>query len=251
MNQAVTGSAPALEIRTAQGDALSVNPLGATITLDLLGTPILTAVTRSDGKQGITHPCSPIFGPDVNGIYGLSQHGQMRISPTRVAKTADREITVLHNVTDAGFPIGIGVKQVLTLENSTFKLSYTHHNGGSQPAFVNGAEHCYFAAPQGHNGSTLNGQDVTTLMGESDSGVVVDLKPTNSIRIPGLPPLELVQQGFRTAALWVRKTDGGRDRDYLCIEPVEYDPILFGSPPTKIDPGASRTATFHISLERT
>lgn len=60
-------------------DSLSVDRLGARISLRLGGIQILNSFNakRFDGKPATTHPCSPNFGP-FGSEYGLPQHGPVR-----------------------------------------------------------------------------------------------------------------------------------------------------------------------------
>lgn len=237
-----------IEIRSPQGDSLTVNPLGARINLNLGSSSILTSVTRGDGKLGETHPCTPIFGPDKNNLYGLSQHGNMRNEICDVTTVGDT-VVVNHDITDSPdrYPQGVRVEQRLNVENGTFTLHMTHTNDGETEAPVNGGEHCYFAAPQGYRGTLINGKDIASLI-EADT--TIPLEASNTIEIPGLPKLTLTQEGFRFAMLWVgRNTQGQADGDYVCIEPVEGNPMgeYFGSPESMIQPGSSRSAQFSIS----
>ena len=238
-----------IEVRSSQGDSLKVTPLGARIDLTLGNTPILTSVTRGDGKLGETHPCAPIFGPDKNNLYGLSQHGNMRNELCDVETVGDDTVVVAHSITDSPgrYPQGVRVEQRLHVENGKFTLNMTHTNNGETEAPVNGGEHCYFAAPQGYRGTLINGKDVTALI-EADTAI--PLEASNVIRIPGLPELVLAQEGFHFAMLWVgRNAQGEVDGNYVCIEPVEGDPLgsYFGSSESMIPAHASRTAKLSIS----
>ena len=238
-----------IEVRSPQGDSLTVNPLGARIDLNLGTTPILTSVTRGDGKLGETHPCTPIFGPDKNNLYGLSQHGNMRNETCDVKSIGGDTVVISHNITDSPgrYPQGVKIEQQLHVENGTFTFKMTHANDGEIEAPVNGGEHCYFAAPQGYRGTLINGRDITSLI-EADT--TIPLEASNIIKIPGLPGLTLTQEGFHFAMLWVGKNAQGQtDGNYVCIEPVEGDPLgsYFGSPESMIVPHSERTAQFSIS----
>ena len=246
----LAGAPPPTETRNPHGDYLRVNPVGARIELILGNTPILTSVIRGDGKTGVTHPCSPIFGPDKKGLYGLSQHGNMRNELCELTGAGNDTVIVTHSITDSPdkYPQGVRVEQRLNIGNGTFTLRMTHVNGGETEAPVNGGEHCYFAAPQGHRGTLINGNDITSLI-EADTAI--PLEASNVIKIPGLPELVLTQEGFNFAMLWVGiNAQGQKDGDYVCIEPVEGDPSgqYFGSSESMIPPGDERTAHFSISL---
>jgi len=249
MEEKIKPTLAPVEIRTPQGDFLRVSPEGTKITLSIENIPILTSVIRGDGKRGITHPCSPIFGPDVNSVYGLSQHGNMRNEQCKVKLTNPNEITVNHEITDIGYPSGMKAQQILRIENGTFFLSFTHKNTGKDGVAVNAAEHCYFDAPNGYLGATINGQDIAGIIQNSLTGVLIDLKVENSIKISGKPELILKQEGFNKVALWVgRDSEGNRDKNYICIEPVEHHPKKFGIEESIIHPGSQRTA--HFSLRK-
>jgi galactose mutarotase-like enzyme len=242
-----------IEISNNRGDRLMVDSLGGKITLlKLNNVLILTCVTRFDGKPGITHPCTPIFGPDMNNVYGLKQHGDMRNKLCTVSKTGKEEITIEHDIIDQGYPQGMKVKQVLKIQNGVFSLSFNHTNIGNKPAEVNAAEHFYFDAPEGYLGATINGQDIKELMGDSATGVVIDLEKESVIHIPGKPKLILKQEGFNNVALWsgLNPATGERDKDYICIEPVEYDPSRFGNVKGSISPGNERTASLTILFNK-
>lgn len=240
-----------IEIRSPQGDLLTVNPLGARIKVNLGNTRILTSVTRGDGKLGETHPCTPIFGPaDKNNLYGLSQHGNMRSELCEITGAGSDTVVVSHKITDSPgrYPQGVRIEQQLNVGNGTFMLRMTHTNDGETEAPVNSGEHLYFAAPQGYRGTLINGKDVTSLI-ERDT--VIPLETSNIIEIPGLPRLTLTQEGLHFAMLWVgRNAQGQMDKDYVCIEPVEGDPSgsYFGSSESMIQPHISRTAQFTISI---
>jgi hypothetical protein len=249
-----------VEIRNPQGDVLIVDPRGGRIIeLTLGGVPILTSITRGDGSKANTHLCTPIFGPDKDDLYGLNQHGDMRNNFCEVAKTEDGEgITVSYKILDADgkYPSGVIVKERLTIKDGKLEWTITHENTGEQEAPVNLGLHCYFAAPNGHVGTRVNGKDVTSLI---EGNRVVSLEETSVLEIPGVSKkLILAQQRFRFANYWVgRYTDGQPDPNgkpdagYLCMEPVENDPNEpFNSPENMILPCGSRTATLIISVDK-
>ena len=233
----------------SNGESLHVEALGAKITLNLNHIPILGSYPRGDGKQGITHPCTPIFGPDRNNLYGLKQHGMMRTEHCDIKRVADN-ILVSHIITDPGYPSGISVKQIMGVERGSFSLVMVHTNLGSQEAAVNSGEHCYFDAPRGYAGTTINGRDITVLIEKNNDGIPIALEETNRIQIPGKPEIELKQNGFNFAMLWVGRNPETKklDTDYICIEPVEGDPTgdFFGSYASMILPGQSRSAMFSL-----
>lgn len=228
---------------------LTVDSNGAKITVALGGVIVLGSYTRGDGKQGVTHPCTPIFGPDRNNLYGLKQHGSMRNEECLVNQVDDHYI-VSHIITDPGYPSGVKVEQVMSVKDGMFTFEMTHTNTGVQPAPVNSGEHCYFDAPQGFVGTVVNGKDITDLIKNNYDGFAIDLQAQNSIQIPGKPEYILEQQGFKKAVVWVGKNPDTQeiDKNYICIEPVEDDPFgeFFGSPPSLISPKDQKVAKFSL-----
>ncbi|MBA3723995.1 MAG: hypothetical protein H0W89_03840 [Candidatus Levybacteria bacterium] len=249
MNKSLMKSA--LKLTTEEGDILCVAPLGSKIALSLKGVTILNSFLRGDGKEGMTHPCTPIFGPDRENLYGLKQHGNMRNELCDVKQVAD-SVIVSHKITDTGYPEGMIVKQIMSVEDGSFSFVMIHTNTGGAEAAVNAGEHCYFDAPEGYAGTTMNGQDITSLIEDNWDGFPIDLEETNTIQIPGKPLIELKQNGFNKAMLWVGKNPETKkiDATYICIEPVEGDPTgdFFGSSTSMIAPGQSRSAMFGIKV---
>jgi galactose mutarotase-like enzyme len=241
-----------VEIQSSDGDILRVHPQGAKLELTLNGTVILGSFARGDGKTGITHPCTPIFGPDKNNLYGLKQHGNMRNEVCDVKKIVDN-VVVTHTITDQGYPEGMLLKQVMGIEDGVFSMVMIHTNTGKTKAAVNTGEHCYFDAPQGYKGTKLNGEDLSSLVEENWDGIAVPLKDTNIIEIPGKPTIELTQNGFNKAMVWVGKNPDSKaiDQTYICIEPVEENPAgsYFGSKQSYLMPGQSRSVMFSLALK--
>lgn len=252
MKESTPAAPPKIEAFTNKGDFLDINPAGAKLTLKLGGNLILTSVLRGDGKQGITHPCSPIFGPDVNSVYGIAQHGNMRNELNEVNKGNQNEINITHEVTDEGYPKGMKVTQTIKLTEGGFSLSMTHRNTGNKAAAVNSGEHCYFDAPEGYTGTQVNNEDITELIEKNPRGTAIDLRNENTIKIPGKPELILKQKGFGKAMVWVGSDTEGKkyDQNYVCIEPMEQDPKFFGKEESLIQPGGERTAYFSLELKK-
>lgn len=234
------------------GDVLQVSPKGAKTVLTLQGIPILGSFERGDGKTGITHPCTPIFGPDRKNRFGLKQHGNMRNEIVTVTSIAD-SIMVSHTITDAGYPKNVIVKQIMSIEDGVFTFVMIHTNAGKEEVVVNAGEHCYFDAPQGYQGTKINGRDITQLIEENVDGIAIDLQNTNIIQIPGKPEIVLEQNGFLNAMIWVGRNPNTKaiDTKYVCIEPVEGDPTgnFFGSKKSKIPVGQSRSAMFSLQIK--
>lgn len=238
-----------IEIETADHDTLRVASNGAKITLSLQGTSILGSFARGDGKNGITHPCTPVFGPDRNNLYGLKQHGNMRNETIDIKQVAEN-IIVTHTLHDEGYPEGMSVKQIMGVEDGVFSMVMIHTNMGTTDAAVNAGEHCYFEAPEGYEGTKINGEDITSLIKDNWDGIPVRLEDENTIEIPGKPKMTLTQNGFAYAMVWVGKNPDSKalDQTYICIEPVEGDPTgdFFGSDESMIKAGQSRSAMFSL-----
>lgn len=230
-------------------DRLSINPHGGLIEeLILDGTKILTTVVRGDGKKASTHPCTPIFGPETTTSFGLPQHGPMRSSETEIRTKKDR-VSIEYDVKGGSYPDGLNVRQSFRIRNGTFTLDTQHRNTSSQSLPVNFGEHLYWDSPEGWSGLKINGADVTELVEQNG---VIDLLSENEILIPGKPPILLKQKGLTKAVLWAYKDGNGKvDESYVCIEPVEGDPLsdFFGKPESMIDPGTSRSTSLEISIK--
>lgn len=240
-----------IQIENETGDVLTVHKTGAKIEVSLDGEKILGAFKRGDGKTGITHPCTPVFGPDRNNLYGLKQHGNMRNEECTVTKVVG-SVIVSHTITDEGYPEGMMVKQILGIEENVFSFVMIHTNTGTTKSAVNSGQHCYFDAPKGYNGTKINGEDITQLIEDNWDGIAIDLQEINTIEIPGKPGIELVQNGYKKAMLWVGKNPETKEIDetYICIEPVEADPNskYFGSKESKLIPGQTRSAMFSLRI---
>ncbi len=240
------------QIITDTNNELEVYEQGAKTFLTLSGNIILGDFIRGDGKHGITHPCTPIFGPDRKNIYGLNQHGNMRNEKCDVEEQ-NNQIVITHNLTDEGFPKGLFIKQKMKIEDGVYYFEMTHTNNGEETAALNTGEHCYFDAPQGFRGTIINGKDISELIENNYDGIAIDLLERNIIQIPGKPEYTLDQLGFKKAVVWVGKNPQTKeiDQTYVCIEPVEQDPFgdYFGSPESLLTPGQSRTCTFSLTAK--
>jgi galactose mutarotase-like enzyme len=236
-----------IHIQTPEGDSVSVSPIGGLLTLTLHGIPLLIPVIRGDGKSIRTHICSPNFGKDHSGIFSLKQHGNMRNEPCEVHLHNSR-IILTHTITDSPhiYPIGVTVMASIELSDGTCLFTITHKNAGTKPATVNCGVHCYFNAPSGYRGTTINTRDVTTKIEQTGH---IALKQTNTLTIPGIPSFELQQRGFSHAVLWVgENAKGEKDSTYVCIEPVEFLPEDFNKKKTILYPGTSRTISFSLKI---
>jgi len=236
-----------VELKTTSGDILSISPLGGLFTLTLRSVPVLTSVVRGDGKSIRTHICTPNFGKDHSGVFELKQHGNMRNEHIDV-KLDDSRILIHHDITDSPhiYPRGISLDVTASFKDNTCTFDCVHTNSGDKPAPVNLGIHCYFYAPWGYTHTRINGYDMTALIKNNGN---IELGHTNIISIPNQPDFRLIQTGFPRAVLWVGKNEKGEmDRNYLCIEPVEFLPPEFNSPQTLINPGESRTSSISLRI---
>lgn len=240
-----------------------INPHGARIEeLRLLGVKILSTVKRGDGKEGSSHPCSPLFGLEIDTHFGLPQHGTMRDSQCRVVKNERPRSTVVLNyklnkgVKQGSYP-GVKVSQNFELSNGVFTLDTFHSVRPDSPSNpskvavpVNFAEHFYWDTPQGWEGLRINGIDVTNIVKQDG---IIELGERNTIEIPEMRTIILGTEGFGFAKLWAFKNPetGVFDSNYVCIEPVEGDPTgFFGSEKSLIKPGGIRETKVRISLAK-
>lgn len=230
-------------------NTVTIDPMGMKIDgLTIHGSTMLTAVMRGDGKRGATHPCSPIFGPERTPMYGLSQHGPVRNTLASSIRIADSATELYTQIAEHKYPSGVIIRQLYKLEKDTFSITTIHENKGKKPAPVNFGEHFYWNSPNGWDGVTINGQDVTELVKQNGT---VPLAAANTIRIPGQPDILLEQQGFACAVLWAyhNQATGEYDSHYVCIEPAEQDPAstFFGSAESMISPGETRSTFLAVT----
>lgn len=236
-------------------DSIRIDPLGAKIRLlKLNGEVVLTTVKRADGKQGITHPCTPNFGlVEEAKKLDLPQHGPARnllweVAPKDFSQSVERVTRSLSlTVPKTGsFPDGLSVRQEFELAPGKCTLTTTHTNNGEGVAPVVFGEHFYFNvlyAPT-WEGLRINGADATDLVRQNGR---VNLEPENIIELPGKPVIKMRQSGLSVAVLWTGGSGGSLDKHYVCIEPVEMSPDKFCLPESMIKPGESRTN--FVSLE--
>ncbi len=225
-----------------------INPQGARIERLSLGDRLVfRSVTRGDGREASSHPCTPIFGPETTTSYGLPQHGPMRNELCTVEEMGSNLVILSHEIKSGSYPQGMNVRQAFEMFGNNFTLETVHTNSGKQDAPVNFGEHFYWVAPNGWEGVTVNGEDVTDAV---KNDLVIPLQAKNQIVIPGLSEIILEQDGLPFANLWVYKDEasGKYDQNYVCIEPVEGDPTknFFGSPESMIAPGSSRKTLITI-----
>lgn len=230
---------------------LKIDTLGAKIeSLVLDGYKILSVVLRGDSKFGASHPCSPIFGPETETHYGLSQHGPVRNQEWQVVTRTKTELVLTCSVTEQNYDFTVTVRQEFGLEPNRLRINTEHTNLDSRPAPVNFAEHFYWNTPKGWDDLRVNGQNIGDLPKETG---MIELKEKNKIEIPGLPEIELIQSGMPLAVLWAYQNPDSKhyDSHYVCLEPAE-GPIRsnwFGSAASMIGPGHSRKTTVEISLK--
>ena len=238
-----------VEVGAPESDYLRVTRQGARLTVNLGGVAVMGEFERGDGKAGITHTCSPIFGPDKHKLYGLVQHGMMRNEPSKVNASTPNQIMIKHIVTDAGYPPGVVVEETLGIENSVFSFAMAHHNSGQEKVPLNAGLHCYFDAPTGYKGTKVNNQDISSLIEQHPDGAPIALPARSIIQIPGKPQMQLVQDSFRFAMVWAGRNPQTDeiDKTYVCIEPIELHPDEFGQPVSNLHPSGKRTSSFDLS----
>jgi len=227
--------------------SMEIDPHGARITsLMLKDIPVLFFGKRGDGKDGVTHPCTPNFGRDPSP-RNLPQHGPMRNAECIVEKQTPDHVILSYTITHENYPRDVKVIQDFMVRDNVFTLTTSHHNAGTVEAPVNFGEHFYWNAPNGWEGVKINGQNVTELVKINDS---VNLRPSNTIEIPGQPRIVLEQEGFSQSVLWAynHPETGIFDASYVCIEPIERRVELFNQKESMLPPGKTRTTMLQISL---
>ena len=242
-------------VKTIEGEKglnkLAINPYGGRIEeLVLEGQKIFTSVKRGDGKDASTHPCIPIFGPETTTSFDLPQHGSARNKDFQVS-TVRGDIALSQRIEDGQYPQGLSVTQVHNISDRSYSLVTTNSNNGDQDLPVNFAEHFYWDTPEGWEGLTINGVDVTDIVKKDGA---INLLDENEIIIPGQKPIVLKQRGFSIFQLWAGKNPADEyDKHYVCIEPAEGDPAkdFFGSDRSMIKPGESRTTEIVVSVKKT
>jgi galactose mutarotase-like enzyme len=242
-----------LELRNKEGDFLSIDPMGGKIEVTLGGEKLLTKVIRGDGNEGKTHPCSPNFDEVTEAApfkyRQLKRHGNERKELCNVLQSGPNEVTIAHAITDTGYPEGVTSIQKLKIENGIFSLDFTHDNQSNESVPINAGEHFYFDAPNSYKGTKVNGVDISELIENNEKGIGIELQEENVIEIPGKPKIILKQTGFNKAFVWVgRNEKGAIDKNYVCIEPIEFHPSEFGLENSMISAGQKRTASLSISF---
>lgn len=236
--------------KTSGSSSFIINSNGARLEeLRLQDKLLITPQIRGDGKPAVTHPCSPIFGPETETTFGLMQHGRLRTSECEVVSEDAQSVTVKHEINEGTYPKGVIFRQTFTLSDSVFSIETSHENTGSKPAPVNFCEHFYWYAPSGWEGLTVNGEDGTTIVKADD---VIVLDAINRIEIPNQPVFLLEQEGLPLANLWAMRSGAGANYDssYVCIEPCHgrNRSPFFGSQDSLIAPKSSNKTTIRVSL---
>lgn len=231
---------------------MEVNPLGARPELTLGGHKLLVKVTRGDEAEGSTHPCTPIFGPDRQDLFGAKQHGKARKELWNQVTNTPTLVELTHDINEGRYPEGMHVKQKFELQDGLFRLTTVHtNNNETEDLPVNFAEHFYWDAPQGWEGVKVNGHDVTQLV-KDDAGM--DWKDVNIIQIPGKPAIKVEQQGLPHMWGWAggKEDETGKvvefDKHYVALEACEGREERFGTEESKLKPGESRETVVTISL---
>ncbi|MGI8420026.1 MAG: hypothetical protein ACR2LN_05290 [Candidatus Levyibacteriota bacterium] len=242
-----------LNERENNSSSMEINPRGARIeSLILGGHQLLSKVSRGDGKEASTHPCTPIFGPDGQKRFGLSQHGDARKDDWAVITSQPNLVELAYEISDGTYPPGMKVRQRFELKDGLFQLVTTHENDNVSVAMpVNLAEHFYWLAPQGWHGVKVNGIDVSNVVLEDRA---IPWEDDNIIEISGQPRIRLQQQGLPYMQGWVggKEDDEGNkistDMRYVCLEACEGPGERFGSDASMIGPKSSRTTEVVIRL---
>lgn len=226
---------------------MKINSLGAKIedvTLD--GKKIFFCGLRGDGKNGVTHPCTPNFGKDESGL-NLPQHGPMRNSECVVLENEPNHQKLVYTIVHENYPKGVCVEQDFLLKNNQFILETIHKNNSDKNVPINFGEHCYFDAPNGWVGMKVNGQDITELI---KSNGTIKLNQKNIIQIPGKSDLILEQEGLDYAVVWVYQNPETKefDKNYVCIEPLQKPVESFGKTESFIGVGEIFKTILKISL---
>lgn len=177
---------------------------------------ILGTVIREDGKTESTHPCTLQHNYDREG---KNKHGKGRDSEWEIMETENGLIaTCTLN--------SVEVSQEFILFDDSCTITTTHKNNGMEVA-TNFAEHNYFLTPGGNDNVLFNNELVIKQLKEERGKngfdyIMCDMKEINTISIMGNEKVNVIQLSqpaslpFQYVAIWVM----GKDRSYVCIEPV-------------------------------
>lgn len=256
------GESPSpIEILIAGNSSLRIDRYGGKIIdLILAGKTILYEPKRYDDKQAATHPCTPNFGPDGRNVEEdkrLPQHGPGRNSVWEKAESKPNELKIRLGIDGEKYPEfeGLEVEQIFKLVDGELTIETTHSNNGAEEMPVNFGEHFYFNALYGGwDKLTINEQPVAEMVRQTG---VLELGRENIIS--GLEAGEIVlkQEGLSKAVLWTGRNADETifDNHYVCIEPVEGDPVkgndpgFFGTEASMIKAGESRKTMIKLSLK--
>lgn len=217
------------------------------IELTLAGHTISGVVTRGDGSEASTHPCSPNFDQDTAG-FGLPRHGVMRNSQVVVRAERNEDIDTHIKLSGGSYPEGLFVDQTYILTGRDLTIMTFHQNLGGKPMPINYGNHSYFFAPGGLEGVMLNGVNlVDAIRGDQ----VFRWELTNHLVIPGMPKLSIKQEGLPFVNPWTgQDAKGNYDRDYFSLSSIQGDHTqgYFGSPDSLLQPEAYSANRLTISL---
>lgn len=233
--------------KTAGTSELIFNPQGSRIELLVLkGHEISSIVTRGDGSQASGHPCAPNFDEDTAG-FGFKRHGVARDSLATVTELTLSSISTEVQIKKRGYP-SLLFRQYYSLFPDHLDIDTYTENIGRAAAPVNTGNHPYFNSPEGWEGTTLNGQDVSEVI--RNDGIVM-WQTRNDLVIPGGPKIILEQSGLPVANLWTGRNERGElDRHYFTVSSVEgnFREGFFGSDASLIPPRNSRHTRLTIAL---
>lgn len=227
---------------------VEINPLGFKIEyLSLDNYIYLNKFVRSDGKPGTSHPCLPIFGPEITTNFNLLQHGNARNSMAKIITQSATQLKLRHEVSEGDYPAGLIFEQDFKLTTQSFELKSTFTNTSHQPLPVNFAQHFYWNAPKGWAELKINHKNMAELV-KGDQGF--EWQKENIIEIPSLPAIILKQTNLPYVQLWSGQKDNTYDQNYVCIEPAQGKPRsnYFGSKESLIYPQQTINIKIDLSL---
>jgi len=243
-------------------NSLRINPIGGLIeSLRFDGIEILGSPRRGDGKITSTHFCVPMLGPDTRTIperaAKLPQHGPARNETWQIINHDPQSglITVKYELKHPSYPSGLVVVVDHRLKDGQYLNKTIIENQGAEEMPIVPGWHLYWNAHyvkgnyahKGYDGLSLNGKNISGKINPDSS--FIDLSEKNTVSLPGMYEMELIQTGFPQAVLWAGSdSQGGQDQDYFCLEPIAGDLKTFGKPKSMLSPGKQKELTFGIKL---
>lgn len=228
---------------------LVFQPNGARILeLTLAGHKISGVVTRGDGSEASTHPCSPNFDRDTAGLR-LPRHGIVRNERVSVVSSESNRLRTHKALIASNYPEGVILEQTYVLTPRALEIHTVHANMGTEAAPVNYGHHTYFLSPQGWEEATLDGTPINMAIREDS---VLRLREVSGLQIPGQPGILIMQEGLPFANPWTGSSDKGYDSSYFSFSTIEgnHEQDFFGSPASLIGPNQSRYNRLTIAILR-